>query len=114
MEYLFDPFGQQSGAKNDRVGDSEHDKIAVGRDASGRLLNKYDERQRVADHADDDDDRTQVDVQLLVKSVCLYVHHPALVRLHVHRCSLSVSLWFLANRLPNHHVASAAVDCDPC
>jgi len=73
VEYLFDPFGQQSGAKNDRVGDSEHDKIAVGRDASGRLLNKYDERQRVADHADDDDDRTQVDVQLLVKSVCLYV-----------------------------------------
>ena len=86
MKYLFDPLGQQSGGENDRVGDGEYDKIAVRRDASGRLLHQYNERQRVADHTDDDDDWAQVDVQLLVQSVRFYVHHLTLVRLHVHRC----------------------------
>lgn len=57
-----------------------------------RPLNEDDEGQEVADDADDDDQRTGVDVQLLVKSVGRDPHQPTLVRLHVHLLLLRVLL----------------------
>ena len=91
LVYLFDPFGQQTGSKDDRVGDRKDDEITVRRDASERFLDEYNEWQQVADDADSDDDRTQIHVQLFVQSVRLDVHEIAItfVRLHIH---LSVCL----------------------